>query len=286
MNKIIISTESGSDLPWKISVPNLIEILPMHISFGNKTYLDGELSSADTERFFKEKNMLPVTSAPNPDEYSSHFKRTFQKYPGCKIIHIAYSSKLSVSYQNAVIASKEFPPSRLQIIDSLSGSIGIGALIVRACDIITKLGGLFPFDKCVSIIKNQTSNLCCSFVLDTLDYLKAGGRISAAAHFTASALSIKPSISIENGVLEQSKRYRGSIYRLANTFFTDFVNKNNPCRDYLIIGYGFKTNKALLFSLKRQAHKMRFKKSWCFQLGSAVTAHTGSECIGFAAIKQ
>ena len=72
---------------------------------------------------------------------------------------------------------------------------------------------------------------------------------------------------------------------MCDGLLADFVNKNKPSKDFIVIGYGYKINKGLLFSLKRQAHKMGFKKSWCFQIGSAVTSHTGGECIGFAAIK-
>ena len=73
LSRIIISTESGSDLPWKISVPNCIEILPMHVTFGRKMFYDGEFDVAEAEQFFKESNKLPVTSAPNLGEYSAHF---------------------------------------------------------------------------------------------------------------------------------------------------------------------------------------------------------------------
>ena len=79
MSRIIISTESGSDLPWKISVPNCIEILPMHITFGRKMFFDGEFDVAEAERFFKESGKLPVTSAPNLGEYSAHFRKIFRK---------------------------------------------------------------------------------------------------------------------------------------------------------------------------------------------------------------
>ena len=284
MSRIIISTESGSDLPWKISVPNCIEILPMHITFGRKMFYDGEFDVAEAEHFFKESGKLPVTSAPNLGEYSAHFRKIFRKYPDCSIIHIAYSSKLSVSYQNAVIASKEFPSSRLQVIVSQSGSIGAGALIIKACEIVGRLGKSHSLNECVSIICSQRKNVCCSFVPDSLDYLKAGGRISGITHLGASMLNIKPCITIVNGVLESGKKYRGSLYRIADSLMSDFVSRNKPSKDFIVIGYGYKINRGLLFSLKRQAHRMGFKKSWCFQIGSAVTAHTGGECIGFAAI--
>lgn len=285
MSRIIISTESGSDLPWKISVPNCIEILPMHVTFDRKMFYDEEIDVADAERFFKESNKLPVTSAPNLGEYSVHFRKIFQKYPDCRVIHIAYSSRLSASYQNAVIASKEFPQSRLQVIDSQSGSIGTGVLIIKACEIISVLGKSHSLNECVSIICSQRKKVCCSFVPDSLDYLKAGGRISGIAHFGATVLNIKPCISIENGMLVSGKKYRGSIYRIADSLLSDFVSKNKPSKDFIVIGYGYKINKGLLFSLKRQAHKMGFKKSWCFLIGSAVTAHTGGNCIGFSALK-
>lgn len=285
MSRIIISTESGADLPYKIVIPNSIEILPMHVAFGNRMLYDGRFDVADADRFFRESKVLPVTSAPNPGEYARHYREIFEKYPQCRIIHISYSSRLSVSYQNSVMASKEYPPEKLQVIDSLSGSIGTGALIIKACDIIRRLSDKITFDECVSIISRQRKNICCSFVPNSLEYLRAGGRISEITHLGASVLSLKPCISIENGSLEAGKKYRGSLHKIADSFLSDFISKNNPARDFLIIGYGYKINKPLLFYLKRRAHKMGFSKSWCFRTGCAVTAHTGGDCIGFAGIK-
>lgn len=284
MSRIIISTESGSDLPYKIIIPNNIEIVPMHVTFGDKTLCDGSFDVREIDDYFINNKSLPTTSAVNPEEFIRHFKSIYQKYPNCNIIHISYSSKLSVSYQNAVIASNEFKSDRLSIIDSENASIGTGVLVMKACEIIRKYGNKATFDECVSLIKKQRENVRCSFIPDKLDYLKAGGRISGVAHLGATVLNLKPSIVVEKGQLIAGKKYRGNIYKIADTFLADFKNHNNISNEFIVIAYTYDINKTLLFALKRQAHKLGFKKSWCFQLGSTVTSHTGPVGIGFAGI--
>ncbi len=283
MSKIIISTESGADLPYKIIIPNNIEVVPMHVAFGKITKSDGHFNIHEIDTYFKEHNQLPTTSAVNPREYVRHFHAIFQKYKGCRIIHISYSSILSACYQNAVIASTEFSGDRLTIINSLNGSIGTGVLTMIACDVVKKLGNTATFDEVISMIKQRRSKVHCQFIPDKLDYLKAGGRISGIAHLGASVLNLKPSIVVErDGSLTSGKKYRGNLYKIALTALEDFAIHNKIDRDFIVIGYSYGINKTLLFALKRHAHKLGFKKSWCFQLGSAVTSHTGPVCIGLA----
>lgn len=286
MSRIIISTESGSDLPYKITIPNNVEIVPMHVTFGDKTLCDGSFDVREIDDYFINNKSLPTTSAVNPEEFIRHFKSIFQKYPNCNIIHISYSSKLSASYQNAVIASNDFKSDRLSIIDSENASIGAGVLVMKACEIIRKYGSVATFDECVSLINKQRENVKCSFMPDKLDYLKAGGRISSAAHLGATVLNLKPSIVVENGQLNPGKKYRGNIYKIADKYLEDFKDHNNISNEFIVIAYTYGINKSLLFALKRQAHKLGFKKSWCFQLGSAVTSHTGPVGIGFAGIAK
>ena len=127
----------------------------------------------------------------------------------------------------------------------------------------------------------------CSFLPDKLDYLRAGGRISGIAHLGASVLNLKPSIVVESdGTLAAGKKYRGNMSKIAFTAMDDFAIHNTLDRDFIVIGYAYAIGKPLLFALKRHAHKLGFKKSWCFQLGSAVTSHTGPVCIGYAGVSE
>lgn len=284
MSKIIISTESCSDLPWKITIPNNIEIVPMHVSFGKKMLYDGTFEPWEIDEYFKEHKALPTTSAVNPREYVNHFKSVFKKYPECNIIHISYSSSLSVSYQNAVIASEEFDCQKLKIIDSLNASAGTGVLVMLAVEIVKKYSDVISLDECVSLIKQKRSLVKCTFMPEKLDYMKAGGRISGLTHLGATVLGIKQSLFVSDGYIETGKKYRGDINRIAHMYFDDFIKSNNLKRDFVVIGYTYGVRKSLLFSLKRQAHKMGFAKSWCFRLGSAVTSHTGPVCVGFSGV--
>ncbi len=283
MSRIIISTESGADLPYKITVPNNIEVVPMHVAFGKITKSDGHFDISEIDGYFKTHNELPTTSAVNPKEYIRHFKAIFQKYEGCRIIHISYSSQLSACYQNAVIASTEFTGDKLSIINSQNGSIGTGVLVMLACDIVNKLGSTASFDECISMIKQRRNKVRCMFLPDKLDYLKAGGRISGVLHLGASVLNLKPSIVVEKGGdLVAGKKYRGSINKIALIALEEFAIHNHIDKDFIVIGYAYGVSKTLLFALKRHAHKLGYRKSWCFQLGSAVTSHTGPVCIAYA----
>ncbi|MCD8026913.1 MAG: DegV family protein [Clostridiales bacterium] len=282
MSKIIISTESGSDLPYKITVPHNIEVVPLHVNFGRSTLNDGEFGIDEIYKYFDNNKELPTTSAVNPGEYIKHFKRIFDSYADCKIIHISYSSKLSVTYQNAVIASNSFDTDKICIIDSLNASAGAGAVVMLAAKIVEKFKDKLTFDEYVSIINRYRKQVCCAFVTDKLDYMKAEGRISGVKYMGAAVLNLKPSIYLSDGELAAGKKYRGNISRVAGEFLNDFVNANNLSRDFIIIGYSHGISSKLLFELKRKAHKMGFVKSWCFELGSAVTCHTGPDCLGFA----
>ncbi len=286
MSRIIISTESGSDLPYKIYEPHNIEIVPLHISFGEKTVYDGSFDPREIDKYFKDNKTLPTTSAVNPREYIRHFKAIYTKYPNCKIIHISYSSNLSATYQNALIGAKEFDSSKLSIINSENGSIGSGVVTMLAARVVERYSDKLSFEECVSLIKRERERVCCVFLPDSLNYLKAGGRISTVAHLGATVLNVKPTLEVINGEIKAGKKYRGNIYKIASTYFNDVVNNNDLDRDFIVIGYSYGINKALLFALKRQAHKMGFSKSWCFQLGSAVTSHTGPVCIGLAGVKR
>lgn len=286
MSRIIISAESGADLPYKITIPNNIQVVPMHVAFGKNTLDDGSFDISEIDNFYRNNKSLPTTSAVNPEEFVRHFKSIYQKFPDCKIIHISYSSKLSASYQNAVIASSEFKKDKLSIIDSKNASIGTGAFVMKTCEIVKRVGDKVSFEECVSLINRQQDKICCSFVPDKLDYLKAGGRISSAVHLGASVLSLKPSIVVENGLLTAGKKYRGNFGKISGVYLEDFVKENNLCKDFIVIAYAYNVDKALLFALKRHAHKLGFSKSWCFQLGSVVTCHTGPVGIGFAGVKK
>lgn len=286
MRKIIISTESGSDIPYKITIPYGIEVVPMHIAFGEKVCNDGTFQPYEIFNYYNENRKLPTTSAVNPQEYINHFRVIFAKYPNCKIIHISYSSKLSATHQNAVIASNEFSKDKLCILDSKNVTGGIGLLVMKAAMLAQKYQDKMSFEELTLLIRQYIGRIKCTFLPNTLDYLKAGGRISTATHLGAAVLNVKPSIVTFEGQLISGKKYRGNISAIAEKLFYDFIAQNNFEKENFVIIYSYGLNVTTLFRLKRLAHKEGFKKSWCFQTGSAVSCHAGPSCVGFAGITK
>src|SRR5690625_5985033 len=108
MRKIILSTESGADLPRDLADKYDVQVVPMHIVMDGKDYLDGVLPVKDIYDYYERTKDIPSTAATNPDEYHHFFTKIKGDFPDCIIIHIGYTSKASSSFQNATIAAEYF----------------------------------------------------------------------------------------------------------------------------------------------------------------------------------
>lgn len=118
MKRIILSTESGADLPKDLVEKHQIQVVPMHVIMDGKDYLDGELSVEEVFDFYDRTKSIPSTAATNVHEYEELFTNIRLKFPESIIIHIGYTSKASASFQSAVIAAEDFDD--LFLIDALN----------------------------------------------------------------------------------------------------------------------------------------------------------------------
>lgn len=200
---IRIVTDSASDI-----VDNRREdltILPVNITFGEEEFQDGITMS---HRQFYEKliecDELPVTSQVPPYAFGEAFRSAVEQ--GHQVIAITLSSKLSGTWQSACIAAEEFG-GQVCVVDSENASIGQRALVEHALRL--KDEGL-SFEKIVEKLEADKGRIRLIALLDTLEYLKKGGRISKAAAMAGSLLSIKPVIAIQGGEVAILGKARGS----------------------------------------------------------------------------
>lgn len=208
MNDYVILTDSTSDLPDEIVKEFEIEVLPMRFSIDGKSYVDGEMS---TDEFYgKMKNKLTAsTSQINPGEFEEYFEKHLKL--GRDIIYVCFSSGLSGTYNSACIAAKElclrYPQNRIEIIDSLSASLGEGLLVYRlAC--LKKLGS--SIDDLVKWADDNKLKICHWFIVDDLHHLQRGGRISHVAAIFGSMVGIKPVLHFkDDGKLYLVEKARG-----------------------------------------------------------------------------
>jgi len=201
-----IVTDSACDLPEAACVELGIEVVPLTIRFSNREYVDRK--ELDTESFWRElraSSVLPETAAPSVGAFEEMF-RSLSDDGADGIVCINLSANLSATMQSATVAAKALEGrTPVEIIDSKSASMGIGNLVVHAARRAREGAGL---DEIVREVEDRRDRQHVFAALDTLEYLRKGGRIGGAQALLGSMLSIKPVISVIDGTVEPAGRVR------------------------------------------------------------------------------
>ena len=201
MKRIVITTESGTDLPAERAQALDIRIIPMWVVTEGRSRQDGSFPAGEVFTYYKKTKTVPSTSAVNPQEYMEFFKELRREKPDADILHIAYSSKASSTWQNASIAIKELNDPGIFLADSLNVSGGISLICEKAAQIAGRAAdGKAALEELESWIRRAR----VTFLPDSLEFLKAGGRVSNAAYLGADPDSGRtpcgfPEIQGENG---------------------------------------------------------------------------------------
>lgn len=198
-----IVIDSTADVAAEIK--EKLTIVPLSIHFGDEEYIDGITISH--QRFYEklvESDVLPTTSQPTPAAFMQVFEQMVEA--GEQAVVITVSEKLSGTYQSAMLAAQDYPEN-IYIVDSQSVAIGAGILAEFALKLAEQ--GMCAAE-IADRLAQERENVHVIAMLDTLEYLKRGGRISKTAAFAGDLLSIKPVITIRNGEIKILGKARGS----------------------------------------------------------------------------
>jgi len=203
---IRIVTDSASDLPEPVCDELGIEVVPLTIRFGDVELVDrAQLSTREFWSRLRSSPVLPETAAPSVGAFEEVFRRLADGGAD-GIICINLSSRLSATFQSAQVASKALDGlCPVAIIDSKSASMGIGNLVLHAARRAREGVALATI---VQEVEDRADRQRVLATLDTLEYLRKGGRIGGAQALLGSMLSIKPVISVDDGVVEQAGKVR------------------------------------------------------------------------------
>ncbi len=202
---IRIICDSASDITKELAQELNVTVLPIKTIFGDEEYLDGvTMSHIEFYEKLIETDELPKTSQIAPYDYEKVFSEVVEA--GDTAICITLSSKLSGCYQSAHIAAEEYP-EQIKIVDSENVCIGQQILVKLAVQLRDEGN---TAEEIVTVLHREKKNIRLIALLDTLEYLKKGGRISATAAFAGTLLSIKPVIAVENGEIAMLGKARGS----------------------------------------------------------------------------
>ena len=203
--KVLITRDSTSDLTAEIIDSLNIKTVPLGITLDNQTYLDGvDIDPDFIYKYHEEHGVLPKTSAANIADMIEFFKPYVEE--GYEIVHFTISSKMSSTYQNSLLAAKEF--DGVYVVDTGNLSTGEGLLIMKAAEMAKE--GKSAKEIYDEIMKIR-DNVDASFVVDTLEYLHKGGRCSSIAALGANLLKLRPMIQVKDGKMSVAKKYRGKM---------------------------------------------------------------------------
>lgn len=278
--KTRIIVDSSSDIMPELR--SRVHTVPLTVRFGDTEYIDGvTITHKDFYEKLVESDVLPTTSQATPGAFADEFEKA--KQAGESAVVITISSKLSGTYQSAVIAAADY--DNVYVVDSASAAIGSAVL----AELALKLADEGMDAKAIAEkLEVEKTRVVIVALIDTLEYLKKGGRISKTVAFAGGVLNIKPVICVTDGVIEILGKARGS--KMGNNLLVQEIEKAGGA-DFsmpVLLGYTGLTDVLLLKYIEDSKHlwENNLDEIRYTTIGSAIGTHVGPGAIAVAFFKN
>lgn len=278
--KIAIVTDSTADLPREIVVNRGITVVPLDVRFGDLTFRAGvELSNDDFMTRLRTSTLVPTTSHPPPARFEESFRQLAAEHDA--IVAVLLSAKLGGTVNaatRAAAAVADLIP--VEVVDSRSGSMGLGFQVLRAADLAERDVAAAALGE---ILRSELGRYHVVFFVDTLDFLQRGGRIARAAALIGGVLQLKPLLRIDEGQVVPWERTRTRSRATAELI--DYVAAL-PSIDRVAALYSSDRTAGLAFA-DRIASELGLPRERVVvsQIGPIVATHIGPGALGIAAVE-
>lgn len=278
--KTRIIVDSTADLLPQIKAR--VTVIPLTVHFGDEEYLDGV--TIDHKTFYEklvETDVHPTTSQASPAVFEEEFSKA--KQAGDSVVVITLSSKLSGTYQSAMIAAQDY--ENVYIVDSGSVAIGGGILVELALQLLDKgLGAAQIAER----LEEEKKKIVIVALVDTLEYLKRGGRVSKTVAIAGTILNIKPVLSVAGGEIQMLGKARGSKH--GNNLLIQEIEKAGGV-DFdkpVMLGYTGLTDALLCKYIEDSRHIWdgNLKEVRYTTIGSVIGTHAGPGAVAVAFFKN
>ncbi len=278
---ISIITDSASDISQEEAKNLNIRVLPITIIFDGKDYLDGVSISHDD--FYKRLTVdkeFPKTAQINPSVFENAFQEEIDK--GNEVLCITLGAKLSGTYQSANIAAQSFS-DKVCVVDSDNVCIAQRNLVFLALKDIQEGKKL---DEIKEHLDQKKKDLVIMAAVDTLEYLERGGRISKAAAFFGSMLSIKPVVAVKEGEVRLIGKARG--YKNAHNLLTQLLNKGTKIDFSLPYAVAYSGCDKCLLNKYLETNKELYqdKNLPIYSIGATIGTHVGNGAVAVSFFKE
>jgi DegV family protein with EDD domain len=281
MSKVMIVTDSTANIPAEILAETPIRVLPLHLIWGDETLRDGlDISPIDFYTRLKTAKVMPSTSQATPAEFKQLYTQCLDE--GYEILSIHISAKLSGTMDSATQARQSLKNSAIELVDSQSASMAMGFQVLAAARVATVGGSL---KECKAVAEKARQQTGVYFALNTLEFLKRGGRIGGAAAFLGTALSLKPLLELRDGQIEAVERVRTlskTLDRLLDLVSVKLETESGPVRLCAIHGNSPDEAKQLLDSAIHRFSSSLVSEAVISDISPVIGTHAGPGALGLA----
>lgn len=279
-HKILISAETGSDVPQELAEQLGVILIPMHVCMGDQTLDDGKFPPEEVCAYYNKTGKVPTTSGSTPYDFESIYDELFAKDPDVEVLHLAYSAVTTCSYHSGELAveGKSYQ-NRVRLVDTKHVSVGQGAVVIEMARWLKD----HP-DATLEEAAQEAEVVCLRtkmcFIPNNLDYLRAGGRVSNSVALIGNLLHLHPLIEILDGKLMAGKKYRGSMTKAAVTLLREFSEKHQLKKDHIYFINTPYMDEAVRTALNQEANVLGYKKITWMKTGCVITCHGGAGAFG------
>ena len=276
--RIIVDSTADLMLEYK----SRVSVVPLTVHFGEEEYVDGV--TIDHKTFYEkliESDILPTTSQATPDGFIKEFEKA--KIAGEAAVVITLASSFSGTYQSAMIAAEDY--EHIYVIDSGSAAMGSGILVELAFKLLEEGK---TAEEIAQILEAEKKKIVIVALVDTLEYLQKGGRISKAVAFAGGILNIKPVLSVVEGKINMLGKARGS--KMGNNLLVQEIAKAGGI-DFskpVLLGYSGISDALLLKYIEDSRHiwEGNLDEVRYTTVGSVIGTHAGPGAVVVAFFKN
>lgn len=277
MKKIRIVADSTCDLSPELIEKYDVSIIPLCIIMNEKSYFDGvEVTPADIYKWADENKTTPKTAAVTFDYVADTLKPFIDA--GDDIIFFGISMKMSSTCNVVRVVGENFEYGRIFVIDSQNLSTGIGLQIIRAAELAANGADA---ESIVSEIERSRRLVRASFVVDNLTYLARGGRCTSATAMMANVLGLHPMISVRDGAMGVSKKYRGKMLPVLKNYVSDLKADLLAADSSRVFLTHSGCDKTTIDAIYAELEALNyFDEILVTQAGGVISSHCGPNALG------
>lgn len=267
---VAIVTDSSAYLPPEVAAG--ITVVPLSVALGG---IDGDegidVSPAEVAAALAERRVSVTTSRPAPERFVQTYREVLDAGADA-IVSVHLSAKLSGTYEGATLAAREVDPDRIAVVDARSAGMGLGFCALAAAEVAAEGGDLASVRDAAQAAVARTTTL---FYVDTLEFLRRGGRISAASALVGTALSVKPILHVADGAIVARDKVRTAARALDRLVDLAAEAAGGSRVDIAVHHLVAPERAEGLSTALSERLGDRIRRLWITEVGAAVGAHCG-----------